>query len=120
MKDGFVKCLVTGGAGFIGSHLCDFLLSKNFQVICLDDLSTGSEKNIAHLFNHKSFHFIKYDITQPLPVILLKRLTDLSFIYHLASPASPVQYKKLAIETLLVNSVGTYNMLELTKSYKSV
>ncbi|MBI5452536.1 SDR family oxidoreductase [Candidatus Gottesmanbacteria bacterium] len=108
-----IKCLVTGGAGFIGSHLCDALIDKGYEVFCVDNLITGSKKNIAHLLNNSQFHFILHDITKPFP-------STINYLYHLASPASPPVYRKYSIETLLVNSLGTYNMLELAKKENSV
>ena len=114
-----IKCLVTGGAGFIGSHLCDVLLAKGYEVYCLDNLITGSRKNIFHLLPKSNFHFLLQDISKPLSSTLNYQLSTINYIYHLASPASPPQYRKYAIETLLVNSIGTYNMLELAKSAKA-
>ncbi len=102
--------LVAGGAGFIGSHLCDSLLERGNQVICVDNLVTGEEKNIAHLLDSPNFTFIRHDISEPLPTF-----PRLGYIFHLASPASPVDYLNLPIETLLSNSVGTYNLLQLCK-----
>lgn len=107
------KCLVTGGAGFIGSHLCDSLIDKKYEVICLDNLLTGSIENIKHLTDNPNFHFIKHDICKPLPT------ANLQYIYHLASPASPPQYRKYSIETLLTNSLGTYNTLQIAKNTKA-
>tara|TARA_A100001015_G_scaffold277812_1_gene337361 strand:- start:98 stop:511 length:414 start_codon:yes stop_codon:yes gene_type:complete len=80
--------LVTGGAGFIGSHLCHKLISKKYKVICLDDLSTGSKQNISNLINHKNFEFVKHDINQPY------FRQGIDEIYNLACPASPIQYQK--------------------------
>jgi len=104
------KTLVTGGAGFIGSHLCEKLLDGGNEVWCLDNFITGSRKNIEHLLNNPQFHLIEWDVIKPL-----EQIPNLDYIYHLASPASPVQYQKYPIETLLVNSVGIYNMLELSR-----
>jgi nucleoside-diphosphate-sugar epimerase len=103
--------LVTGGAGFIGSHLCDFLVEKGYKVICLDNLLTGSKKNIEHLLGNSSFEFIEADVTKPISSSLL----DISYIFHLASPASPIDYQNYPEETLLTNSMGTLSMLELVK-----
>ncbi|HKC04818.1 MAG TPA: UDP-glucuronic acid decarboxylase family protein [Patescibacteria group bacterium] len=105
------KVLVTGGAGFIGSHLCDFLIAKDFKVICLDNLLTGSKKNIAQLLENPNFEFIEEDVSQSLS----SSLSDINYIFHLASPASPIDYQNYPEETLLANSMGTINMLELAK-----
>jgi len=107
-----MKVLVTGGAGFIGSHLCEAVLNKGHDVLCLDNLSTGKKKNIEHLLNDSEFKFIRHDVTKPIDL-------KVDFIFHLASPASPVDYQKLPIETSLTNSIGTYNMLQLTRNNKS-
>lgn len=113
-----MKCLVTGGAGFIGSHLCDLLIGKGYEVVCVDNLITGSKKNISHLLDNPRFQFLLHDITKPFPTTINDPSADgstINYLYHLASPASPPQYRKYAIETLLVNSVGTYNTLELAR-----
>ncbi|OGG02329.1 hypothetical protein A2W14_03910 [Candidatus Gottesmanbacteria bacterium RBG_16_37_8] len=111
-------CIVTGGAGFIGSHLCQALLANDCSVYCLDNLLTGNLNNIKSLENDQSFRFYKIDVTKPLDEKLIKD-DKIDLIYHLASPASPPQYRRFAIETLLVNSVGTYNMLQLAKKNKA-
>ena len=105
--------LVTGGAGFIGSHLCEELLKEN-RVICVDNLSTGDCRNVEHLMGNKNFKFIEHDVSKPLE---LREKIDL--IFHMASPASPVDYQRLPVETMMVNSFGTYNMLNLAKEKKS-
>jgi len=110
-----IKCLVTGGAGFIGSHLCDLLIAKGYEVVCIDNLITGSKNNISHLLANPGFHFLLHDITKPFPSKFKSHISNFKFIYHLASAASPPQYRKYAIETLLVNSVGTYHTLELAR-----
>ena len=107
-----MKVLVTGGAGFIGSFLCEELLNKGHNVVCLDNFSTGKKINIRHLLKDPNFKLIEHDVTK---TIELK--TD--FIFHLASPASPVDYQKLPIETSMANSLGTFNMLNLAKKNKS-
>ncbi|MBI5465065.1 SDR family oxidoreductase [Candidatus Gottesmanbacteria bacterium] len=112
-----MKCLVAGGAGFIGSHLCEALLSKGDEVFCLDNFITGSKKNIEHLENNPKFHLIEWDVIKPLDSAISHQLSAISSIYHLASPASPVQYQKYPIETLLANSLGTHHLLELAKEY---
>jgi dTDP-glucose 4,6-dehydratase len=105
-----VKALVTGGAGFIGSHLCDFLLSHDWEVICLDNLLTGDAANVEHLVSKASFQFIKHDITEPLSLE-----GDIDYVFHLASPASPLDFQKLPIEILKVGSLGTLNALEIAR-----
>lgn len=114
------KCLITGGAGFIGSHLCDSLISQGFEVFCIDNLLTGNKRNINHILPVDNFHFYQHDIIQPLPASLQKALKGVSYIYHLASPASPLYYQKYAIDTLLVNSIGTYHMLEIARQNNSL
>lgn len=104
--------LVAGGAGFIGSNLCAEFLSKDYSVICLDNLITGSEKNIESLKNNPKFQFIHCDIINKLQVAKLS-LPNITHIYHLASPASPLQYQTHPLETLFASSTGTYNLLEL-------
>jgi dTDP-glucose 4,6-dehydratase len=102
-------CVVTGGAGFLGSHLCDHLLANGHRVICLDNLDTGSLQNVEHIDN-PDFTFLNHDLTQPL---LLD--DDVDFVYHLASPASPIDYARLPLHTLKVGSYGTHHMLGLAK-----
>jgi len=106
------KILVTGGAGFIGSHLCKSLLDDGYQVVCLDSLITGNKKNIEGLLTNSNFEFLELDVTKPNDQI--KNLS-VNYIFHLASPASPIDYQNLPEETLLVNSQGTLNMLNLSK-----
>jgi len=98
--------LVTGGAGFLGSHLCDRLLSEGHEVIAFDDLSTGSRDNIAHLMGRKNFRFVLQDVTSPFEV-------RADWIFHLACPASPVQYQRNPLKTLITNVVGTLRGLSL-------
>ncbi|MGA3291690.1 MAG: UDP-glucuronic acid decarboxylase family protein [Candidatus Microgenomates bacterium] len=105
-------CLVTGGAGFIGSYLCDLLIGKGYKVICLDNLLTGSKKNIEHLLSNPNFEFIEGDTTQPSEKLFGK---PIDYIFHLASPASPIDYQNYSEETLLANSMGTLNILKLAK-----
>jgi dTDP-glucose 4,6-dehydratase len=101
--------VVTGGAGFLGSHLCDHLIEKGFRVICVDNLDTGSLQNVEHL-REDAFLFINHDLTQHLE---LEEPVD--FVYHLASPASPIDYARLPLQTLKVGSYGTHNALGLAK-----
>ena len=105
MEDRSLKIVVTGGAGFIGSHLCTRLLDEGHSVLCIDNLITGSERNIAPLRTHPNFTYVRHDVTQPFEF-------EAEAIFHLASPASPVGYMTYPIETILVNSQGTYQMLE--------
>jgi dTDP-glucose 4,6-dehydratase len=102
-------CIVTGGAGFLGSHLCDYLLAQGHRVICLDNLDTGSLQNVEHV-DDLNFHFHNHDLTEPL---FLDEPID--FVYHLASPASPIDYQRLPLHTLKVGSYGTHHMLGLAK-----
>ncbi len=102
--------VITGGSGFLGSHLCDKLISENISVICIDNLLTGSLDNIQHLFGNPKFHFIRHDITNFIHVP-----GKVDFILHFASPASPLDYHQLPIETLKVGSLGTHKALGLAK-----
>lgn len=114
-------CLITGGAGFIGSHLCDRLINQGNFVICLDNLLTGSQKNIAHLLQKNNFLFINQDACKS---IKSKKFTKIDEIFHLASPAdpnvkSPVSYMVHPFETMQVNTVGTWNICELAIKHKA-
>ncbi|MCK4417017.1 MAG: SDR family oxidoreductase [Candidatus Latescibacteria bacterium] len=109
-----MRILVTGGAGFIGSHLCEFLLNKGHQVICMDNLVTGNADNIAHLFGIEGFEFIRYDVTNYVYVA-----GQLDFVLHFASPASPIDYQQLPIQTLKVGAMGTHKTLGLAKEKKA-
>jgi nucleoside-diphosphate-sugar epimerase len=109
------KVLVTGGAGFIGSHLCEELLKKDYQVVCLDNLVTGSEENIKDLKNNPNFEFIKADITEPIN----NQPSTINYIFHLASPASPADFAKIPEEIALANSLGTLNVLKLAQKTKA-
>lgn len=108
------RTLITGGAGFLGSHLCDYLLSKGHEVICMDNLITGSESNIAHIKSDK-FQFINHNVTEYINLD-----GPLDYILHFASPASPVDYLELPIQTLKVGSLGTLHSLGLAKAKKAV
>ena len=103
-------CLVTGGAGFLGSHLCDELLARGNRVICVDNLETGSLVNISHIRDPGRFTFMHVDITAPYFVD-----EDIDFVYHFASPASPIDYLRLPLHTLKVGSYGTHHTLGLAK-----
>jgi len=104
-----MKTIVTGGAGFLGSHLCDLLLEKGHEVICIDNLVTGDSRNTDHIKSDK-FTYLKHDVTKPLYFG-----DKIDYIFHLASPASPIDYLDLPIQTLKVGALGTYNMLGLAK-----
>lgn len=108
-----MRMLVTGGAGFIGSHLCDALLAEGHHVVCADNLLTGSLRNIEHLGSNSRFEFRELDITRPFDV------GRVQYIFQFASPASPVDYLKHGIETLQVGSLGSFNALELAKKYRA-
>ena len=102
-------CLVTGGAGFLGSHLCDELLRRGHHVVCVDNLETGSLMNIEHIRVPEFVH-VHHDIIEPFFVD-----EPIDFVYHFASPASPIDYLRLPLHTLKVGSQGTHNMLGLAK-----
>lgn len=113
--------IVTGGAGFIGSHLCDFLIKRGDIVVCLDNLISGSEKNIAHLLTNKNFYFFNHDVCEPFISHKFKKVDE---IYHMASPADPnvlskVSYIAHPFETMRVNSIGTWNMCEVALKHKA-
>ena len=103
-----INILITGGAGFIGSHLCDLFIKKSFKVIAIDNLSTGSFANISHLIDHPNFEFLESDITKGFKINY-----NFQYILHFASPASPIDYLKMPLETLRVGSLGTENILKI-------
>lgn len=102
------RVVVTGGAGFVGSHLCDYLVSRGDYVICLDNFFTGSRANVAHLLDKPNFELIRHDVVEPI-------LLEVDQVYHLACPASPVHYKYNPIKTIKTSLLGTLNMLGLAK-----
>eukprot|EP00210_Caulerpa_lentillifera_P002523 g2420.t1 len=106
------RVLVTGGAGFVGSHLCEFLVNRGDKVICLDNFFTGSKENVAHLIDKPNFELIRHDVVEPI-------LVEVDQIYHLACPASPVHYKYNPIKTVKTSFMGTLNMLGLAKRTKA-
>ena len=108
------RVLITGGAGFIGSHLCDRFLKGGYQVIAMDNLITGDLRNIEHLFKDPDFEFYHHDVTKFVHVP-----GELRYILHFASPASPIDYLKIPIQTLKVGSLGTHNLLGLARSKKA-
>jgi len=105
------RTLITGGAGFIGSHLCERFLAEGHEVICMDNFITGSPDNIAHLIGHERFHFIHHDVTNFIYVE-----GPLDYVLHFASPASPADYLKYPIQTLKVGALGTHKALGLAKA----
>jgi dTDP-glucose 4,6-dehydratase len=105
------RALITGGAGFLGSHLCERLLEEGLEVVCMDNLITGSLDNIDHLFGRDGFIFVKHDVTNFIHVP-----GRLDYVLHFASPASPIDYLKLPIQTLKVGSLGTHKAIGLAKS----
>ena len=106
--------LITGAAGFVGSHLCDRFISEDFKVVGMDNLITGDLKNIEHLFKHADFEFYEHDVSTFVHVP-----GNLDYILHFASPASPIDYLKIPIQTLKVSSLGTHNLLGLARAKKS-
>ncbi len=107
-----MRILVTGGAGFIGSHLIDRLMTAGHEVICLDNFYTGHRRNLLHWFNHPYFELIRHDVTEPIRL-------EVDQIYHLACPASPVHYQYNPVKTIKTNVLGTLNMLGLAKRVKA-
>ena len=110
-----IVSVVTGGAGFLGSHLCDYLISHGHQVVCVDNLVTGNPDNIRELQGNAAFRFIEQDVTKHMEIE-----GPVHFIFHFASPASPIDYLKLPIQTLKVGSLGTHNALGLARTKQAV
>jgi dTDP-glucose 4,6-dehydratase len=108
------RVLITGGAGFLGSHLCDRFIKEGYHVIAMDNLITGDLKNIEHLFKVKEFEFYHHDVTKFIHI-----QGNLDYILHFASPASPIDYLKIPIQTLKVGAMGTHNLLGLAKTKKA-
>ncbi len=106
--------LITGAAGFLGSHLCDRFISEGFRVLGVDNYITGDKDNIQHLFDHSNFRFIEHDVTVHISIE-----EPIHYILHFASPASPIDYLKIPIQTLKVGSLGTHNLLGLAKAKKA-
>jgi len=107
------RMLVTGGAGFLGSHLCDALLAEGHSVVAADNLLTGNHANIEHLRNESRFEFVEIDITQPFDC------GKIDYVFHFASPASPIDYMVHGVATLRVGSFGTFNALEIARKYNA-
>jgi len=105
------RAVVTGGAGFLGSHLCDALLAEGWNVVCVDNLLTGRRANLEHLRNESRFELVEKDICEPFDV------GKVDYVFHLASPASPVDYSTHGIATLKVGSLGTFNALDVARKY---
>lgn len=109
-----MRILITGGAGFLGSHLCDRLIKEGHSVICMDNLITGSLDNIAHLMENKDFKFIRQDVTEYIEID-----EPIDYVLHFASPASPIDYQRYPIQTLKVGALGTHKTLGLAKAKKA-
>jgi dTDP-glucose 4,6-dehydratase len=109
-----VRAVITGGAGFLGSHLCDYLIEQGWEVLCLDNLITGTEDNLRHLTSHPRFQIVRMDVTRYIEVA-----GPVDYVLHFASPASPVDYLKLPIQTLKVGALGTHNTLGLALAKKA-
>ncbi|MBJ6800229.1 UDP-glucuronic acid decarboxylase family protein [Geomonas propionica] len=107
-----MRILVTGGAGFIGSHLCERLLKEGHDVICLDNFFTGSKRNIAHMLDHRGFELIRHDVTEPI-------LLEVDRIYNLACPASPIHYQYNPVKTTKTSVMGAINMLGIAKRVRA-
>lgn len=109
-----MKILISGGAGFIGSHLCDFLISEGHEIICADNLITGNIVNVKHLLGNGRFEFREHDVTEPMHIE-----GKLDYILHFASPASPLDFDRLSLEILKAGAVGTLNLLDLAVRKKA-
>jgi dTDP-glucose 4,6-dehydratase len=109
-----LRAVITGGAGFLGSHLCDYLIGHGWDVLSIDSLVTGNEGNVVHLMKHPGFRMVRQDVSQYLDVA-----GPVDYVLHLASPASPVDYLKLPIQTLKVGALGTHNSLGLAMAKKA-
>ena len=109
-----MRAVIAGGAGFLGSHLCDYLIERDWDVLCIDNLVTGNEGNVGHLIKHPRFRMVRHDVSQYIDVP-----GPVEYVLNLASPASPVDYLKLPIQTLKVGALGTHNSLGLAMAKKA-
>lgn len=109
-----MRAVITGGAGFLGSHLCDYLIERDWDVLCIDNLVTGNEGNVGHLSKHPRFRMMRHDVSRYIDVS-----GPIDYVLNLASPASPVDYLKLPIQTLKVGALGTHNSLGLAMAKKA-
>jgi dTDP-glucose 4,6-dehydratase len=109
-----LRAVITGGAGFLGSHLCDYLIERGWDVLCIDNLATGNDGNVAHLSKHSRFRLMRHDVSQYIDVA-----GPVDYVLNFASPASPVDYIKLPIQTLKVGALGTHNALGLALAKKA-
>jgi dTDP-glucose 4,6-dehydratase len=109
-----LRAVITGGAGFLGSHLCDYLIEREWEVLCIDNLVTGNDGNVAHLTKHPRFRLMRHDVSQYIDVA-----GPVDYVLNFASPASPVDYLKLPIQTLKVGALGTHNALGLALAKKA-
>lgn len=109
-----MNAIITGGAGFVGSHLCDAMIARGWKIICIDNLLTGAEENIEHLKSNPRFTFVRQDVCEPINIA-----ESVDAVLHFASPASPDDYLKFPLETLRVGSAGTFNALELASEKKA-
>ena len=117
-----MRALVAGGAGFIGSHLCDLLLGRDFEVVCVDNLTTGSVRNIRHVRRNRQFRFARADVSSPgfLRSSFITDASRLDIVFNLASPASPKDYLARPLETMAAGAKGTWNLLELARAKRAV
>jgi len=111
------KTLISGGAGFIGSYLCEYFVKQGHYVICMDDLSTGNKDNLDEIWDHNYFAFIEHDVCQPFTFD--PEIVKVDNVLHFASPASPIDFPRIPLEIAMVNSIGTFNMLEIARNHNA-
>src|SRR4029453_3243922 len=119
LREGTLHIVVTGGAGFIGSHLCDTLLGQGHSVTAIDKFLTGKRDNIAHLLGNSAFRLVEHDIVSPLDTDEINGLGKIDAVFHLASPASPADFSRIPLEIPVINSQGTHNVLELARRHNA-